>query len=86
MAHYLAADRDQPSLDARTNPYRFGSVRPKHGRAALSRVNGYLKSLIERIADAKVRRMQRELALRGIYFDAAEQSWVTRSGRQDDRR
>ena len=86
MAHYLAADRDHPAIDDRKSPYRFGSVRAKHGRAALSRVNGYLKSLIEKIADAKVHRMQRELALRGIYFDASEQSWVTRASGQPDRR
>jgi hypothetical protein len=48
-------------------------------RIALSRVNGYLKNMIEAIANAKVRRMQRELELRGIRFDRPSNNWVARN-------
>jgi hypothetical protein len=50
--------------------YRFGSGRGRrvraHARSALRRVNGYLKTMIEAIAAAKLRRLERELELRGI--------------------
>jgi hypothetical protein len=48
-------------------------------RSALRRVNGYLKNMIEAIANAKLRRMERELELRGIRFDQADDNWVTRN-------
>jgi hypothetical protein len=37
--------------------------------------------MIEAIANAKLRRMERELELRGIRFDRANASWVTRKSR-----
>jgi hypothetical protein len=50
--------------------YRFGSGRGRRARvrarSALRRVNGYFKTIIEAIADSKLRRMERELELRGI--------------------
>jgi hypothetical protein len=49
-----------------------------HARAALRRVNGYFRNMIEAIANAKLRRMERELELRGIRFDRPNDSWVTR--------
>jgi hypothetical protein len=53
--------------------YRFGRTHEKHvwvhARAALSRVNGYLKSMIAVIANSKPQRMGRELELRGIRCD-----------------
>ena len=45
-------------------------------RSALQRINGYLKTMIEAIADSKVRRMRRDLALRGIRFDPHGKNWV----------
>jgi hypothetical protein len=61
--------------------YRFGRMRGKrvrvHARAALRRVNGYLKNMVEAIANAKLRRMERELELRGIRFDRPNNDWVT---------
>jgi hypothetical protein len=65
--------RDSPS------GYRFGrtSVSRVRARTALSRVNGYLKNVIEAIANAKVRRMEREL--RGIRFDRPDNNWVARN-------
>jgi len=46
-------------------------------RSAFRRFNGYMKNMIEAIADAKLRRMQRELELHGIRFDRSSDSWVT---------
>jgi hypothetical protein len=62
--------------------YRFGRTHGKrlrvHARRAWRGVNGYFSSLIEAIANSKVRRMERELELRGIRFDRANNDWVTR--------
>ena len=86
MAHYVAADhgRDRSALKGRRNLYRFGSAQARHGRgrAALNHVNGYLKTLIEKIADAKARRMRRELEFRGIHFDPVNETFVTQLRRQ----
>jgi hypothetical protein len=87
MAHYLTGDdRYRGSSSGNENRssfsgYRFGRVRGSHGRgrAALSRVGGYLKTMIEAIADSKLRRMERELELRGIYHDPALDSWMRKS-------
>ena len=59
--------------------YRFGRTHGKRvrvqARSALRRVNGYLKNMIEAIANAKLRRMERELELRGIRLDRASNNW-----------
>jgi hypothetical protein len=61
--------------------YRFGRTQEKrvrlHAGAALRRVNGYLKNMVEAIANAKLRRMERELELRGIRFDRSNENWET---------
>jgi|SRR5450756_741471 len=66
--------------------YRFGRMHGKRVRvgvrAALSRVNGFLKNMIEAIANAKLRRMERELELRGIRFDRSSNDWVVRNSAQ----
>jgi hypothetical protein len=63
--------------------YRFSRMQGKRirvrARNALRRVNGYLKNMIEAIADSKTRRMERELELRGIGFDRRNDNWVTRA-------
>jgi hypothetical protein len=73
---YLITRRDAPS------EYRFGRMQRKRVRArarrALRRVNGFLKNMIEAIANSKLRRMERELELRGIRLDRASNNWVTR--------
>jgi hypothetical protein len=73
---YLITRRDPPS------EYRFGRMQRKRVRArarrALRRVNGFLKNMIEAIANSKLRRMERELELRGIRLDRASNNWVTR--------
>ena len=73
-------------LITRNNPaadYRFGRSYGKRDlvrvRSALRRVNGFLKNLIATIADSKLRRMQRELGLRGIRYDRPNDNWVTRN-------
>ena len=80
---YLGDQGDQPGA------YRFGRTRGKrvrvHVRSALRRVNAYLKNMIEAIANAKLRRMERELELRGIRFDRTNDNWVTRNPDQTSR-
>ena len=61
--------------------YRFARTHVKRGnrmRNALRRVNGCLKTMIEAVADSKVRRMRRDLELRGIGFDPHGNNWVVR--------
>ena len=53
-------------------------------RSALRRLNGCLKTMIEAIADSKVRRMRRDLALRGIHFDSHRNNWVVRDSAPRD--
>ena len=72
----------------RSGGYRFGRTPGKRVRragAALRRVNGYLKNMIEAIANAKLRRMERELELRGIHFDRPNENWETRQSRPAQR-
>lgn len=65
--------------------YRFGRTPAKRfrigARSALGRVHGYFKSMIEAIANSKLRRMQRELELRGIRFDRSTNNWAVRKSR-----
>ena len=73
---YLISRRDS------SGDYRFARLQAKRDRIrirrALRRVNGFLKNMIEAIANSKVRRMQRELELRGIRFDRDTNDWVAR--------
>ena len=69
---YLITRRDEPG------EYRFGRMQRKRVRArarsAIRRVNGFLKNMIEAIANSKLRRMERELELRGIRYDRPNDS------------
>jgi hypothetical protein len=100
MSHYLTDDdkyRDllygddyRGYLMARSQSgggYRFGRTRAKRARArgALGRVNGAFKRMIEAIANAKLRRMQRELELRGFRFDRSNHDWVAPKSRPTER-
>jgi hypothetical protein len=73
---YLITRRETPS------GYRFGRTQGKRvrvqARTALRRVNGYFKTMIEAIADAKLRRIERELELHGYRFDRPNNNWVAR--------
>jgi hypothetical protein len=79
---YLITRSDAPSN------YRFGRMHGKrlrvHARSALRRVNGYLQTMIEAIASAKLRRMERELELRGIHFKRRNESRETRTSQPAD--
>jgi hypothetical protein len=81
MPHFLVTRPEPRSF------YRFGSTKGKSGgaRVALVRVHGYLRNMIEAIANSKVRRMQRELELRGIRYDRASDSWITRHSQPTER-
>ena len=81
MAHVIVTRPDPGGV------YRFGSTQQKSAgaRVALVRVHGFLKKMIEAIADSKVKRMQRELALRGIRYDRASDSWITRHSQPTER-
>jgi hypothetical protein len=61
--------------------YRFARSHGKRVRvrlrSALRRVNGFLKNFVGAIADSKMRRVQRELWLRGIRYDQPNDTWVT---------
>jgi hypothetical protein len=94
MTHFLADEKyrdliyddDYRSylMEQRNAPggYRFGRPQAKRVRVrlrtALRRFNGYFKSVIEAIANSKLRRMQRELELHGIHYDRPGDRWVTR--------
>ena len=80
---YLITRRDEPS------GYRFGRTQGKrvrvYARTALRRVNGYFKTMIEAIASAKLRRMERELELHGYRFDRPHNKWVARKSQPTER-
>ena len=79
MAHYYvsaARYRDRMYDDDRWPPraepgkslsaYRFGQLAGEPADGRLSRVSRYFRQLIGSIASSKLRRMERELELRGI--------------------
>ena len=65
------------------NDYRFGRTDGKRvhvrARRALRRVNGYFRNMIEALANSKLRRMERELELRGIRQDRPSNDWAVRT-------
>jgi hypothetical protein len=79
---YLITRSDPPS------DYRFGRTRGKRlrvrARTALRRVNGYLQTMIEAIANSKLRRMERDLELRGIRLKRRNESRETRTSQPAD--
>jgi hypothetical protein len=91
MSHFLASDdnyRDSINDDDhwshrinKRNPpgdYRFGRT---HARTRLSRIGGCLQSMIEMIANSKLRRMERELELQGIRRDRSNGNAVALKSR-----
>jgi hypothetical protein len=82
MAHYFTGDckhlGSAHRKETKLRSYRFGRRRERHGRglSALYRANSYLKALIRSIADAKFRRMARELELRGTRLDMRDELWT----------
>jgi hypothetical protein len=92
MSHYLTRDnkyRGSPygdEGDLRLPGYRFGRGYGTYGggRSALNRAHSYLKSLIQSIAEAKLRRMHHEVELRGIRLDGPDEAWIPNSLRHRD--
>ena len=78
MAHFLFSDERYRHLVYGDDPrssraefdspggYRFGRVRSKSARGTLRRIDGTFRRMIEAIVNSKLRRMERELELRGI--------------------
>jgi hypothetical protein len=78
MAHFLASDNKYRDLiydDDRSYPvdqrvvlsdYRFGRAHGRSAHGPLHRISGYFRNMVEAIANSKLRRMKRELELRGI--------------------
>jgi hypothetical protein len=68
--------RDEAGLEL--GGYRFGRRREIHGRgrSALHRASSYLKALVQSIADAKIRRMLRELELKRGCLEMRDELWV----------
>ena len=77
MAHFLVNDErysdliyDDDRRSDRAGPglgdYRFGRARSKSAHGPLHRISGYFRNMIEAVANSKLRRMERELELRGI--------------------
>ena len=99
MAHFLIGDekyRDpiyedeyRSFMTQRVAPggYRFGRTQGQrvHARSALRRVSGYFGAMIKAIANAKLRRMERELELRGIRFDRRNNNCVARKSQPAER-
>jgi len=76
MAHFLVSDekyrdlvyRDDGSSHRPKSPsdYRFGRVQDKSVRGSQHRVRSTLRRIVEAVVNSKLRRMERELELRGI--------------------
>jgi hypothetical protein len=66
----------------RGSGFARGRATGSHGRSALSRLTGYLSSLVEAVADAKMRRVRRELEFRGIRLDQSDEVWIASSQRE----
>jgi hypothetical protein len=78
---YLITRSDRPS------EYRLGRTQGKRIRVRVRntfrRINGYFRNLIGAIASSKMRRMERELELRGIRLDRLSNDWVVRTERTE---
>jgi len=78
MAHFLVSDERYRRMIYEDNPqsshaelplrtgYRFGRVPRKPAHGAPRRIQDSFRRVIEAIVDSKLRRMERELELRGI--------------------
>ena len=69
--------------------YRFGRMRRKRARIlarnALRHVTGHFRTMIEAIANSKLRRMERELELRGIRLERSNHERVAPRPLSDER-
>ena len=88
MAHDLASDENYRAVardnkNAYRGSYRFGrgSVRPH--RRSWKRMKRWFDDFLAAIAAAKLRRIRRELELRGIRPHDSDQAWIAQSLRHD---
>lgn len=83
MADYLTRDEKFRGLiygdnsRSRAGACRFGGADEKRVRlrTASPRLGGYLRGMIEAIANSKLRRMKHELELHGYAFDRPGENW-----------
>lgn len=89
MTHPLASNRNDGAVAhndrAHRGGYRFGrsSVRPH--RRSWKRVKRWFDDVLATIAAAKLRRIRRELELRGVRQGRSSKVWIALSTRQDSR-
>lgn len=87
MAHYLASARNYRAVahdnKAYRGGYRFGRTSVRPHRRSWKRVKRWFDDFLAAIAAAKLRRVRRELELRGIRPDQSDKAWVALSTRQD---
>jgi hypothetical protein len=57
--------------------YRFARTHDKRARGALGRVNRFLKNMLQAIADSRMRRLERELELRGYRYGRPNNDWAS---------
>ena len=92
MAHFLTAHSKhfaalyQGEAKHELGDYQFGRRHETYdrGRSAFHRASGYLKALINSMADARFRRMLRELGRGGRYLDMRDELWVPDALRDRD--
>ena len=88
MTHFLSAEhlRSFRRDEVEQRSYRFGRRGESHARglSALHRANSYLKALIQSVADARFRRMLRELELKGARLDMRDELWTPDALRDRD--
>ena len=89
MAYYLTSDDKYrgPSCEGTEwNPggrgFAHGRLTGSNGCSVLSRFTGYLSSLVDAVAEAKMRRMRRELELNGVRLDQSDEVWIASSLRE----
>lgn len=75
MAHSLVRGRGR-SESFRRQEVELSSYRFARGQSALHRASCFLKALVQSVADAKFRRMVRELELRGMRLDMRDELWT----------
>jgi hypothetical protein len=88
MAHYLVSGSNHRAVahdtkKAHRGGYRFGrgSVRPH--RRSWKRMKRWFNVFLAAIAAAKLRRVRRELELRGVRLHDPDQVWIAQSLRHD---
>ena len=71
MAFIYSGEYDHRAASANPATPRRPTLRRLNarGRIALARVDGFLHFMIAALTESKIRRIQRELALRGVRYD-----------------